>query len=180
MVHPRWLYTTRASNERIEGGKNERRGRGRLSVGRESRKRRTINQNRTLCVVRYRWNRNKRGPRALVPILNVDISRHGQNWACYVIVDFSASREQRRLHVARESRAALYNISALLERPLGSETCTTHDASNDGFKIIRIVQCIHVYVFRCCVNYWLKPITWVDACIAICFSVCRLLNVYKG
>lgn len=99
MVHPRWLYTTRASNERIEGGKNERRGRGRLSVGRESRKRRTINQNRTLCVVRYRWNRNKRGPRALVPILNVDISRHGQNWACYVIVDFSASREQRRLHV---------------------------------------------------------------------------------
>lgn len=93
-----------------------------LSVRRESHKRRTINQNRTLCVVRYRWNRNKRGPRALVPILNVNISRHGQNWACYVIVDFSAPWTTASAR-ARENSAALWNISGLLKRPLGIESC---------------------------------------------------------
>ena len=30
------------------------------------------------------------GPRARVPILNADISRHGQNRPCYVVVDFWA------------------------------------------------------------------------------------------
>lgn len=93
-----------------------------LSVRRESHKRRTINQNRTLCVVRYRWNRNKRSPRALVPILNVNISRHGQNWACYVIVDFSAPWTTASAR-ARENSAALWNISGLLKRPLGIESC---------------------------------------------------------
>lgn len=123
MVHRRWLYTTRASNERkVDKGREKWEKRFEVCVRRESRKRRTINQNRTLCVVRYRWNRNKRGPRALVPILNVNISRHGQNWACYVIVDFSAPWTTASAR-ARENSTALWNISGLLKRPLGIETC---------------------------------------------------------
>lgn len=50
MVHRRWLYTTRASNERkVDKGREKWEKRFEVCVRRESRKRRTINQNRTLC-----------------------------------------------------------------------------------------------------------------------------------
>lgn len=123
MVHRRWLYTTRASNERkVDKGREKWEKRFEVSVFAGNR----VNEGPLIkiapSVVRYRWNRNKRGPRALVPILNVNISRHGQNWACYVIVDFSAPWTTASAR-ARENSTALWNISGLLKRPLGIETC---------------------------------------------------------